>query len=121
MIMRVLPVAVFAAGVYKGGDKLKPLLDSVKVVRAQMELRSINTVLTVDALSGRRIEPGDFQEYLRRDLRVPDGQDERDTSLDPWGMPYQIRYEPTRIVIISAGPDAKVGTSDDLLSSVRLD
>jgi hypothetical protein len=67
------------------------------------------------------VDPSQFQEYLKRNLRTPDGQDGRDTSLDPWGMAYRLRKEPTRVVVLSSGPDKVPGTPDDLLTSVRLD
>jgi hypothetical protein len=33
---------------------------------------------------------------------------------DPWGHPYQVRRTGTGASVISAGPDGKFGTPDDL-------
>jgi hypothetical protein len=121
MLMRLLPAAVMTAGLYKGMDKFKPLLESANVVRAQMELRSINQLLTAEALTEKTVEPSAFPAYLRRNLVLQASDQQRDTSLDPWGNVYQLRIEPGRWIVVSAGPDKEMGTPDDLQTSVRLD
>lgn len=44
------------------------------------------------------------------------------TEKDPWGVEYQIRYEATstaeHLDIVSAGPDKKFNTSDDVVSTI---
>lgn len=36
------------------------------------------------------------------------------TAQDPWGRPYTIECRDKRVVAISAGPDGKSGTADDV-------
>lgn len=119
MILRFLPVAVFTMGLYKGVDKLKPILDGVKSIRAQTEIRTISQLLTADLLTGVQPESIHFREYLIRNLLVSEGQKSRDTSLDPWDQPYQMKIESGQVVVISGGSDLKIGTSDDLQAMVR--
>lgn len=121
MIMRMIPLVVLVAGIYKGADRIKPLLQTGNVMQAQVELQGISRLVTAEIVSGNPIEPRNFSEYLKKNLVLQNNDFQKDTSKDPWGIAYQLRYEKTRAVIRSAGPDRQYGTPDDLQTSVRLD
>jgi hypothetical protein len=38
-----------------------------------------------------------------------------DVLCDPWGMPFQLRREISRYVIVCSGPDRIIGTYDDII------
>jgi prepilin-type N-terminal cleavage/methylation domain-containing protein len=42
--------------------------------------------------------------------------DRESSSHDPWGSPYVIRCVDDDITVLSAGPDKKVGTEDDIIA-----
>jgi hypothetical protein len=82
-------------------------LDRVRIARAQADLGELTR---------------DLEQYLAATGGVPASLEvlaTRDPSLgrrlqDPWGHPYQIRRTETGASVFSAGPDGRVGTSDDL-------
>jgi prepilin-type N-terminal cleavage/methylation domain-containing protein len=51
------------------------------------------------------------------DVLLTEGYITKDLTTDAWGIKYQINYdEPSHVLkIISAGPDKKFGTSDDIV------
>lgn len=63
------------------------------------------------ARRGEEATPWDFQRVLKRMYGS-----RHDARLDPWGNPYFMRASGGRFRVGSAGPDARRGTADDILS-----
>jgi len=91
-------------------------IEIVQVVRTQVELGSIQRLVLIDSMDGG-FNTSNFREYLRGKLL---SNSDRDTSLDPWGNPYNIRVYKKEYEIWSYGPDQINDTSDDLWISIPL-
>lgn len=63
------------------------------------------------ARRGEEPTPWDFQRVLRRMYGS-----RHDARLDPWGTPYSLRSAGGRFRVLSAGPDRRRGTADDIVS-----
>jgi hypothetical protein len=84
-------------------------LDRVRIARAQADLGELARDLerSVAATGGY---PASLEVLAARDPSL--GR----RLQDPWGHPYQIRRTEAGASVISAGPDGRIGTSDDLSS-----
>jgi len=49
-------------------------------------------------------------------MRADKVLDKSSSSTDPWGSPYSIVCEEDDVTVISAGPDKKMGTPDDIVA-----
>jgi prepilin-type N-terminal cleavage/methylation domain-containing protein len=49
-------------------------------------------------------------------LRADKISDKQSNTLDPWGTQYSIVCEDDDVTVISAGPDKKIGTPDDIVA-----
>jgi len=77
--------------------------------KAKDETRTIVNLLRDQEAIGQRLPTRrDFADWLRRRHRAnPEG-------LDPWGMPYYIKYDNQGAVVGSAGADLEPNTADDI-------
>jgi hypothetical protein len=99
------------------GDRLEgpftPVRNRYRHAQVTSQLDKVQRALVMTRNQGGR-PPA--QEELGRFMRLhevtPDG-------VDPWGTPYLIVQEPDSVAVISAGPDRKYYTSDDLVRRVR--
>jgi hypothetical protein len=78
-------------------------LDRVRCLRAQADLAELESA--VDIFAART---GEYPSSLET-LGVP-GK----LYLDPWGRPYQVRRAGPSLIVMSGGPDGRIGTPDDL-------
>jgi hypothetical protein len=78
-------------------------------VRAEAELDRTLRRLVMDRNQGMRLpEPAGLANYMTRHDIAQDG-------IDPWGMPYLMVVETDSIALVSAGPDHRYDTDDDLV------
>ena len=77
--------------------------------KARDEARAIVTLLRDQEAIGQRLpRTREFRNWLRIRFRVnPEG-------LDPWGLPYYIKYTNEGAVVGSGGRDLEPGTEDDI-------
>jgi hypothetical protein len=102
LLLRVEPLGLFPLSPARVAS-----LDRVRVARAQADLHEVTR---------------DVDRYIAATGAYPASLDvlaALDRSLgrrlqDPWGHPYQIRWTENGASVISAGPDGRVGTPDDL-------
>jgi len=102
LLLRVEPLGLFPLSRARAAS-----LDRVRIARAQADLDELT--LDVDryiAATGAYPTSLDVLAALDRSL----GR----RLKDPWGHPYQIRWTENGASVISAGPDGRVGTPDDL-------
>lgn len=79
---------------------------------AHLEMSRIGSALESEyGFSGRF--PGDFPAFLRETLERPGS----DPALDRWGTPLELLVEGGHYEIVSWGPDATLGTADDIVVS----
>ena len=77
--------------------------------KAKDETRAIVKLLRDQEAIGQRLPSArEFHDWLQRRHRAnPDG-------LDPWGIPYYVKYTDAGAVVGSAGSDMLVNTADDI-------
>ena len=93
----------------------KPL-NKVRVVATQFEMRTLQTAVMNEVIAEnmREVEE-DFGAFVERIAH----SDAKDVTKDHWGTPYELEKTDGGYLIVSAGPDMKVGNDDDILATVR--
>jgi hypothetical protein len=124
-IVKWMPLLTIAAGSTAAADKLKPVLDYSRVVAVQVEVNEIGKMLALDRVTdGAIVSPDAFPDYLRQHMRAssssPKGSQVRDLAQDQWGSPYKLETGTSKAKVLSAGPDRRFGTGDDIYSYVLL-
>ena len=82
---------------------------AVKVFRTELFLNAFCRRLYQDMLASHRV-PEDMGTFIAQSFTY-EGKPMND--LDAWGTPYRFFSTKSKVVITSAGPDKKFGTSDD--------
>ena len=99
------------------GEKLAilvaPVVNKVRTPffewKARDETRAIIKLLRDQEAIGQRLPTArDFDDFLRARHRA------NREGLDPWGVPYYIKYTSQGAVVGSAGADMEPGTADDV-------
>jgi hypothetical protein len=86
-----------------------PLTNRYRRIRAEAELDRTLRRLVMDRNQGMRLpEPTRLANYMTRHDIAQDG-------IDPWGTPYLMVVETDSIALVSAGPDHRYDTDDDLV------
>ena len=122
LFLTVPPLRAFAAPVIDPvGEKLAVLIEPVVVKvrtpflewRARDETRTIVTLLRDQEAIGQPLPRArEFQDWVQRRHRSnPDG-------LDPWGLPYYVKYTEAGAVVGSVGPDLLPNTADDITETL---
>jgi len=103
------------------GEKLAMLVEPLVVKvrtpflewRAKDETRAIVHLLRDQEALGLALpRTREFQDWLQRRYRAnPDG-------LDPWGLPYYVKYTEAGAVVGSGGPDLLPNTADDITDTL---
>ena len=123
-LFRILPILAVGAAVYFCKDALKDNMDIVGKVQnaatSGLEVEGICDLVNTEFLETGRLPANDFGKFLTTNTQQGKGQDTRDRSKDPWGTPYQLKVVLHGFEILSAGPDAKWGTEDDIRSTRSL-
>lgn len=122
-LSKLMPLVTVAGGAAASSPNVKAqlekMLDTTKVVAVQSEVNDLAKMVYIEFITEDvRIKPEDFQEYVRKNMRVK-GKSKRDTSIDVWGTPYGLAYDDKarRLYVISAGPDLEYNTDDDVFTS----
>lgn len=122
LFLTVPPLRSFASPVIDPvGEQLarlaEPLVVKVRtpflVWKAKDEARAIIILLRDQEAMGQRLPTNrDFRAWLRRRFRAnPDG-------LDPWGLPYYLRFTNAGATVGSGGPDLEPNTADDITETL---
>lgn len=119
-LLKILPLAAAAGVAVVNSDALKKSLDVVDKVRGAatsgVEMQGIADALARDFVDDKNLPIEDFGGWLKENLRQKDGRETRDKSKDPWGTDYRLTADAAKngFSVLSAGPDAKWKTEDDL-------
>ena len=122
LFLSVPPLRAFGAPVIDPvGEKLAKLVEPVVVKvrtpflewRAKDETRVIVGLLRDQEAIGQQLPRArEFHDWLQRRHRAnPDG-------LDPWGLPYYVKYTDAGAVVGSGGPDLLPNTADDITETL---
>lgn len=125
-ISKFVPMITVAGGAAVSSPNVKAqiakVMESTKVIATQQEISDIAKMIYLDTVDGSHPQPAVFADYLRKNMRTTNGIS-RDTSLDQWGKAYTLTYNRKKreIVVTSAGPDQKHGSSDDIRGTYPMD
>ena len=117
-----MPLVTVAGGAAASSPNIKAqlekMLSTTKVVAVQSEVNNIGQMVYLEIINEQPVKPAEFADYLRKNMRTK-GKVVRDTALDVWETPYGLAYDEKnhRVYVISAGPDKKYNTDDDIYSS----
>ncbi len=117
-----MPLVTVAGGAAASSPNIKAqlekMLSTTKVVAVQSEVNDIAKMVYLEIIDDNPVKPAEFADYLRKNMRVK-GKSTRDTALDIWDTPYGLAYDEKnhRVYVISAGPDKKYNTEDDVFTS----
>ena len=115
---KIMPMLIVSLGVYKGAGKFAPLLQLTETTVVQHEVNEIAQFVYLDSIDEQVPDPQNFAAYVRDKMKVRSGS--RDTSVDLWGMPYQLIRDEMNLNVVSNGPDRVLGTADDIVARVNL-
>ena len=118
LILTIPPLRSVASPVIDPlGERLAVLIEPIVVKvrtpflewKAKDETRTIVNLLRDQEAIGQPLpRTREFPSFLQRRHRA-----NRD-GLDPWGMPYYVKYTDQGAVVGSPGPDLEPGTADDV-------
>ena len=118
-LARLVPLAISAGVVATNGEDIQKLmdrsLDLSRQVVAKSELNNIRKAviqgIATDTVGFDLQEGSKFSDFIRQELIAAAGGD---SSLDPWGEPYQINKHRDSYELFSKGPDTSANTDDDI-------
>lgn len=122
MLTKLLPLLIATGGVIKNKDKFLQLLDYSKVAAVQIEMSNICKVIRLDSIEGNipDVQPEQFAAYIRKNITAQTKEISRDFSKDVWSVSYRLEVKNRVVTVLSAGPDKKFETSDDIRASTDL-
>lgn len=122
MLMKIIPLAIAVAGVSKNMDKIKRLVSQANVPAIQLEMSNICKLIRLDSIDGTMPDPNPevFAAYIRRNIIAQKKEVVRDFSTDIWGISYRLELKNRVATVVSAGPDMKFSTADDIRASTDL-
>jgi hypothetical protein len=116
--MRCAVIIFVSAAFFENSYSLTPL-EEAKQIRAQNDFKKIEKKLVVILTSPKK-ESKESTDRAPRRIVVAANDDDSLTSvigkatIDPWGNPYRLKQKVKDIILLSAGPDGKFDSSDDL-------
>lgn len=120
-VAKLLPLLVMGGiTAHSGGaikERLAGALGAKDQIIAKQRLTAILDAAALHVASGEELEldsPEKLRTFTRRAVRIK-GSDRADPSLDPWGKRIKAKLGARGLTLISAGPDRKFGTSDDVV------
>ncbi len=119
-ILRLLPLLILLLALWTVTSSLSNLQHYAKGVATQYELDVFAQQI---AKSHRMPDSDEFDTYLKTHFKV--GQlrgfpHRMDASSDFWFSLYRLETQGKRFRVVSAGPDQRFGTSDDLYSEGQI-
>lgn len=129
-ILRLLPLAAIGYVCYTNADVLKKnlrafersvdILGTVQTTASTVEMNEIARAVRMHYLETNHLPLDNFPAFLRESMTQASGKRTRDPSADLWGTPFRIEKTPYGFRVLSAGPDRKWGTADDLAAGATL-
>ncbi len=106
-------------GIHSGGavkDRLSGALGVADKVVTRQRMTAIIEAATLQLASGEEVNvssPGAFKLFVKRAVRIK-GSAKGDASLDQWGTALKCEMKGNTLALVSAGPDKKFGSKDDI-------
>jgi len=92
-------------------------IDELKSVAVKMELQQLAYLVYIDTIDGTVPNPRTFPNFIRRNALITTSR--KDSAKDYWGTYYRFWFTSSQFLIVSAGPDRKFGTEDDIQAGYR--
>lgn len=85
-------------------------LDPVYAWSTRSQVGQLTSLMEAERDAGRPVprNPGELRTLLQRNFKS------EDLLIDAWGTPYFIEHRTGTVRVVSAGPDRRPGTDDDL-------
>lgn len=121
MIQKLVPVAAAAYVAVHGqstlGKRLSELMDQARMAVATYNMSSVLHSVQAHSIDQANMTiPEDTATYIRSLVQSRRG----DPAHDPWGSYYRLYRAGNLVFMISAGPDKKFETADDVKKSIEL-
>ncbi|WPU64309.1 hypothetical protein [Peredibacter starrii] len=130
IILKLLPLLTIIGGIFGGGARINPFIDTMKVALTQYELAQIANFVVVDLHGSNKLvkEPQRLPDFIRDRFhnqysvlaREIKGDKSHDHAVDIWGEPFKLQYVRVfgSVKIFSAGPDQEYNTKDDIAADI---
>ena len=128
LVRNLIPVVLFVAIAVHCGGTIKEKLAAgglgSTTDRAVTKRRMVAVLeaVSLEAASAEDFDMGsqaDFRAFIKKSVR--NGKDlKSDPSVDEWGMPFHYERHGAVFKVISAGPDRKFGTKDDIVQQEEI-
>jgi hypothetical protein len=123
LVSKLVPLVVMGGIAAHSGGAIKERMAGAmgvadKVVTRQ-RMTAIIEAATVHAAAGEPVEVGSpraFKVFVKKAVRIK-GNAKADASVDQWGTPLKCELKGQLIALVSAGPDKKFGSKDDIKAS----
>lgn len=117
---KLVPLLVLGYGLSKGVGRGKSLFSFSSAISVQTEVNNIARRIQQTSMMGDPVPtPETFAEFVHANFQQTEGVN-RDQAIDFWGQPYVLTIDGAVARVISAGPDRKLGTADDIVAEARL-
>lgn len=129
-LFRLLPLAALGyvcsanSGVLKKNlrafEQSMDILGAVQTTASSVEMSEIARAVRMYHLESNTLPLDHFEAFLKEHMTQASGKRTRDPSRDLWNTPFRIAKTRDGFKILSAGPDKKWGTADDVSSAHAL-
>ncbi len=120
LLSKLVPLVVMGGiGVHSGGavkDRIAGAMGVADRVVTRQRMTAIIEAATLHLASGEEIDvrsPGAFRAFVKKAVRIK-GNSKGDASLDQWGTVLKCEMRGNTLALVSAGPDKKFGSKDDI-------
>lgn len=122
-LTKLIPLFVLGAIGYHSSGAIKQRLAGAVNVRdgvvTKQNMIAILEAASLQIASGGEVNldsPDELRMFIRKSVRIK-SNDRTDLSKDFWGTPFKALQSERGLTLVSAGPDKKFGTKDDLRES----
>jgi hypothetical protein len=120
LVSKLIPMVVAGSITAHSGPAIKERISNLVGVKdslvTKQRMQAIVKIARLDVVSGEEPQfknQREFRKYVKRNVRIT-GASRADSSLDMWGKVLRGRVRGGKLIIVSAGPDKKFRTKDDV-------
>jgi hypothetical protein len=124
-LMKLLPLLTIGYLGYLNSDLLDKGMAMINSVQndatVNIEFSNMARGLRAYYVETNTLPFNNFSQWLEENMTQEGGRKTRDKTKDMWGTSYKLEPRPNGFAILSAGPDRKWGTPDDLCGAYSLE
>jgi general secretion pathway protein G len=121
LFAKLLAMGITAGAIAGNADEIElfyqELRAQTQAVVSGMDMRSITMMLDYEYIrKGRYPAEGQFEAWMQKSFKE---NEFRELALDAWGNPfvYTTGEDRKTFLLVSAGPDGRIETDDDIIST----